>query len=204
MNISLMLKEYPKTATLKDGRPITLRPLSGEDGPALRDFFQKLPAEDRIFLKDDVTNPAVIQSWVEKVNFDSVIPILGFVEDRLIADATLHRPRFGWMRHVGEIRVVTDRDVRRQGAGLIMAREIFFLALRLKLEKVVAEMMDTQKGAIKVFKGLGFHQEAVLKDHVMDLSGESHNLVIMSQNVVDFWKRIEDLVEDSYKDYSGA
>ncbi|MGA1872519.1 MAG: hypothetical protein ACMUHY_02510, partial [Thermoplasmatota archaeon] len=43
-----------------------------------------------------------------------------------IGDATLHRAKFGWFRHVGEIRLVTHPDYRRKGLGLLLAKEIFF------------------------------------------------------------------------------
>jgi len=199
-----MFEDYPKHAKLRDGREITLRPMVREDEEALLDFFRRLPPEDRLFLKDDVTDPNVIKAWAENLDYEKVIPILALFEDRIIGDATLHRTRHGWSTHVGEIRLVTDPEFRRQRLGRILAREIFFLALVLKLDKVVAEMMEDQEGAIRVFTALGFEKEAVLKNHVRDLEGKYHNLIIMSQDVIGFWRRIEDHIADAMSDYSGS
>ena len=43
-----------------------------------------------------------------------------------------------------------------------------------------------QKGAISTFEGLGFRPEALMVDHVKDLDGETHDLVVMSHPVAEF------------------
>jgi len=200
-----MLSEYPKKVTLRGGEQVTLRPLVKEDKKKLIDFFSRVPLEDRMFLKEDVTDKNVIESWIKNINYERIIPIIAETEDgRIIGDATLHRKLFGWSRHVGEIRIVTDRDFRRKHLGFLLAKEIFHLAMSLKLEKVDAEMMENQHAAIKVFKALGFVKEAVLKNHVIDLNGNKHNLIIMSQNVTSLWEKMGDVIEESYRDMSGA
>jgi len=143
-----------------------------------------------------VTDPRVIETWAKNIDYERVIPILAVLEDRVIGDATLHRERFGWSKHVGEIRIVTDRSFRRQGLGLHLAKEIFFLSQKLNIHKVIAEMMEDQHGAIKVFGALGFQKEAVLRDHVMDLKGKKHNLIIMSQDIDRLWEKMQDLISD--------
>ncbi|MBM3333497.1 GNAT family N-acetyltransferase [Candidatus Sumerlaeota bacterium] len=198
-----MFEEYPKHATLRNGQTVTLRLMAREDEEKLLEFFRRLPPEDRLFLKDDVTDQKVVHSWAENLDYKRVIPVLALCEDRIIGDATLHRNRHGWSTHVGEIRLVTDPDYRRQRLGRLLAREIFFLALVLKLEKVVAQMMEDQPGAVRVFNAMGFEQEATLKNHVKDLEGKLHNLLIMSQDVVGFWRRIEDRIADAMADQSG-
>jgi len=199
-----MLEDYPKRAILRGGQEVILRPMVREDEQKLLEFFQRLPPEDRLFLKDDVTNPNVIHTWAENLDYNRVIPILAERENRVVGDATLHRTRYGWSTHVGEIRLATDPEFRRERLGRILAREIFFLALVLKLDKVVAEMMEDQHGAVRVFTALGFEQEAILKKHVRDLEGNYHNLMIMGQDVIGFWRRIEDRIADAMADRSGS
>ncbi len=199
-----MFAEYPKTVTLRDEKPVVVRQMVKTDEKGLLEFFQSLSPEELHYLKEEVTNPTVIHKWAENLDYEHVIPILAVVDDRIVGDATLHRNRFGWSQHVGEIRIVTHPTYRRKGLGSILAREIFFLALKLKLDKVVAQMMEEQEAASSVFARLGFQQEALLKDHVTDIKGKKHNLVIMSQSIVDFWRRIQDLLEESVKIQSGA
>jgi RimJ/RimL family protein N-acetyltransferase len=200
-----MFRDYPKEVVLKNGKQVTLRLLIKKDKQKLIDFFSRIPMEDRMFLKEDVADVSVIESWIKSIDYTRVIPIIAEIDDeKIIGDATLHMRTFGWTRHVGEIRIVTEREFRRQHLGFLLAREIFQLAMSLKLEKVIAEMMENQYAAISVFQTLGFSKEAVLEDHVMDLNGDKHNLVIMSQNVTSLWEKITDIIEESYRDHSGV
>jgi len=201
---SRALAEYPKEAKLKTGQKIVVRPLVKEDNDALLAFFRALPREDREKLKDDVTKPEVISHWTDNIDYESVIAILAFCDDKIIGDATLHRTTFGWSTHVGEIRIVTSQEFRAQGLGRLLLRELFFIALVLQLDKLIAQMPEEQAAARKVFRTLGFEQEAVLKNQIKDLEGRPHNLVIMSQEVIAFWKKIQDSIADTLADHSGS
>lgn len=197
-----MFKDYPKTKKLKDGTTVTLRPMKTSDEKALHEFFINLRPEDRLFLKDDVTDPKVIHEWAKHIDFEKIIPILAFDGRKVVGDATLHRASHGWSRHVGEIRMVTSPEYRRKGLGLILAKEIFLLAQYLGIEKVEAEVMDLQEGAIHVFETIGFQKEALLKDYVKDLQGRKHDLIIMTQDISKLWERMDKMLLDA-EDHGG-
>ena len=186
------LKGFPKQISLRDRTVVSLRPMGREDGPGLLEFFRRLSPEDRQFLKDDVTRQDIIETWVRGLNYDRVLPILAEVEGRVVGDATLHRQAYGWMRHVGEIRVVTDAYFRRRGLASAMAREIFYVALQAGLDKMVAEMGVDQIAAIKVFQKLGFQQEARLANHIVDLQGRKHDLIIMTTEIPALMQTMEE------------
>ena len=186
------LKGFPKQIILRDRSAVTLRPMVREDKEGLRTFFRRLPPEDRQFLKDDVTRAEIIETWARDLNYDRVLPILAEFEGRIVGDATLHRQAYGWMRHVGEIRLVTDPYLRRRGLATAMAREIFYLALQAGLDKMVAEMVADQIAAIKVFGKLGFQQEARLVNHVVDLQGRKHDLVIMTTDIPALMQKMQE------------
>jgi len=186
------LKGFPKQISLRDRTVVSLRPMGREDGPGLLEFFRRLSPEDRQFLKDDVTRQDIIETWVRGLNYDRVLPILAEVEGRVVGDATLHRQAYGWMRHVGEIRVVTDAYFRRRGLASAMAREIFYVALQAGLDKMVAEMGVDQIAAIKVFQKLGFQQEARLANHIVDLQGRKHDLIIMTTDIPALMQTMEE------------
>src|SRR3990172_2492468 len=145
-----MAPEYPKEVKVRDGSTIVLKPFEKKDKDALFLFFQKLPEEDRLFLKDNVTDPAVVERWA-----------------------------------------VIARDFQRLGLGSILANELFLHALKCGLEKIVAEMMETQQGAKKVFEKLGFRQEAVFHGHVRDQIGVRHDLLVLTKDLEDFWANIQ-------------
>ena len=182
-------EEYPKNVVLKEGTQVVLRPMVREDEAGLLAFFRGLPDSDRTFLRDDVTSAEVIHDWAHNIDYQRVLPILAFEGDRVVGDATLHRYPFTWMRHVGSIRVVVSPDFREKGLARVLAAEVFSNAVSAKLDKLTAEMLTDQHEARKVFSKLGFRDEAILKDHVMDVEGTKHDLLIMSNDVNLLWKK---------------
>lgn len=190
------LLDYPKTCRIKDGTSVDLRLMTRDDLSRLWTFFKELPEGDRMFLKEDVTQE-VIGSWINRLDYDAVLPILALVGDRVVGDATLHMQSHGWMRHVGEIRMVVAADYQRKGIGTLLARELFYNAIRRGLKKIEACAMENQHGAIKSLERLGFKKEAVLRDYVLDIKGNKHDLIILTHNAEELWKRMEDLIIDS-------
>ncbi len=197
----MRLEGYPKTVTLKDGTDVTLRPMVKKDKEKLYGFFRSLTEDDRMYLRDEVGRKDTIDKWVKNLDYDRVLPILAESNGAIVADATLHRRPYGWMRHVGEIRIVVDRKYRRKGLGALLAKEIFYQALKLGLEKLVAEMAEEQKAAVRVFEALGFHREAVLPGSIVDSRGKKHNLVKMANDVDELWKSIQDYMEEEFPSY---
>lgn len=198
-----MLSQLPKSFTIEKGKVATIRRLKRDDKDSLFEFFNRLPGKDRLFLKDDVTDIKVIDRWFEKLDDTSVIPLVVECDNKIIADGTLHRSVHGWSRHIGEIRVVVDKKFRRQSVGIHLVRELYFLAMNLKLEILVAEMLERQKKAISIFKQLGFKREALLKDFVKDQEGTKQNLIIMTHSVNVHWDEMENLIYDYHTDFSG-
>ncbi|NIQ99909.1 MAG: hypothetical protein GTN78_06860, partial [Gemmatimonadales bacterium] len=92
---------YPKKVRLRDGTEVQLRPMVAEDREGLLAFFQDLPEDDRMFLKEDVTKPETIDRWVRNLDYDRVLPILAMKDEKVVGDGTLHMDRYGWSRHVG-------------------------------------------------------------------------------------------------------
>jgi RimJ/RimL family protein N-acetyltransferase len=188
----MIVKDYPKEVTLKTGEKVILRPMVKEDEKSLLEFFQRLPEEDRVFLRDDVADPKVIKGWAEHINYEHVIPILAEKDGKIIGDATLHRRTTEEPQKVGEIRIVTDKDFRRRGLGAQLAKEIYYLALSLEFGKLVAEVFEEQIGVLKMCKFLGFHQNKILITRAVDLKGTRRNLLVMIEDADALWKSIED------------
>ena len=193
------MEAYPKIVRLKDGSKLTLRPMVKEDVQKLLAFFRKLPEEDRLFLKEDVTDEKVIQQWADELDYDKTFPILAEVGGEIVADATLHTEKRGWTRHIGEVRCVVASEYQRKGLGTILIREMFHRALQKGLHKLRAAMPAKQVGAMKAFQAIGFKKEVVLKEHAVDLKGSKHDLVIMTNLVAELWRKIGDhLVETGF------
>jgi len=52
-------------------------------------------------------------------------------------------------------------------------------------------MTVDQTGGIAIFEGLGFRAEALLRDHVKDLSGKTHDIVVLGHNVAQVRAQLE-------------
>ena len=192
----MKLEGFPQDVSLRDGTPVTVRPLDGGEAPALLEFYRSLPEEDRLYLKDDVTNPDWLRRFVAAVESGEVVSLLAVRDRKVVAEATLYRPLHGWSRHVGEIRVSVAPALRRDGLGTTLARELVRLATHAGVEKLVIQVVENQVGARKMFRKLGFRQEAVLHGHVRDISGAKRNLILASSDVSHVWDAMEALVAD--------
>ena len=174
------LEAYPKTIMLRDRTEAVIRPLAEADKTALLNFFQRIPEEERYYLKENVTAPAVIQEWTSNIDYQRVFPIVALHGDEIIADATLHLRRARARQHIGEIRVVVEPGYREVGLGGRLIRELLDVAAGLGLHKVVFELVaDQEEPAILAAGSAGFREVAVLKEHVRDMWGNFQDLVLM-------------------------
>ena len=194
---SMPIEGYPKEATLKDERVVTIRPLTNGDFDKLRAFFEALPEEDRLFMRHDVTDSEVVGQWVGQIDFDRVIPLVAEEGDKIVANSTLHLSAHGWATHVGHIRLATARTHRHVGLGTLIAREMVLLAEKRNLEKLQSQVIEDNVGSVKLFENLGFKVVAVLKDLVKDQKGNKRNLAIMIADVADIERILEDWIHDS-------
>jgi hypothetical protein len=53
------------------------------------------------------------------------------------------------------------------------------------------QMTVDQVGAIAIFEGMGFKAEALLRDHVKDRSGQTHDIVVLGHNVAQVRAQLE-------------
>jgi len=178
-----MLTVYPKKVRLQSGTSVTIRPMVKEDADKVYAFFSRVPREDRLFLRDDVSIRDVIDSWTQELDYEKVLPLVAEVGGNIVGDATLHRRKFGWTSHVGKVRLVIDKDYRGKGLGTVLIEELIDIAKKAGLEQLVAELMSNQTGALSAFKRLGFEKEAVFFNYVKDQMGEERNLVVMIKNL---------------------
>jgi len=186
-----------KTETLKDGKKVTIRLLTLKDLDRLMIFYRSLPPEDRKYLRVDVTDRKVVAERIRLIDQGQVLRVIALYKDKIVADGALELSGEEWRRHQGEVRVIVSRPFRRKGLGMIMIRELYFLAAARNVETIVAKMMRPQKGAQTIFHRLGFREEALLPDYVRDLTGRTQDLLIMVCNVGDMWTELDHFYSDS-------
>ncbi len=173
-----LLTDFPKIWVLDDGTKVALRPMVQHDRDRLALFFKRIPIEDLRFLKDDVTDTGVIDQWCQSLNYDRVLPLVAEFNGRIIADASLHRRKAGWRRHLGGVRVVVDPEFRHRGLAQKLIEELTAIARKEGLERLYAEIPTDDQAAIEVFQARGFTQVARLDRNILDRAGEYQDLAV--------------------------
>ncbi len=181
----------PRTVRLPDGTEVTLRLLQRTDREALLAFTAALPEHDLLFLRIDITDPDVIDVWLDNVDLGRIVTIIAERAGRIVGYGSLHMANAQWSQHVGELRVLIKEDMRGRGLGRALTEAIFAQALECGIEKMVAQMTIDQKGAIATFEELGFRAEALLRDHVKDRNGVKHDLLVYSHDVREFQAQLD-------------
>ena len=179
MSLESALDEYPKEIKFKDGSSCRLRPLETTDAPAFNDFFLSLPGQELMFIKHRVTDPTVTREWCVQIDLGRNLPLLAFDGDKIIGVATLHQQLGGWRRHIGRVSVHVHPQYRGRGLARMLVNETMDIARQCGLEKVEAEFIGRQEGAMKMFALLGFGELVRLPDYVKDMQAITHDYILM-------------------------
>lgn len=175
---------YPRQATLRDGSSADLRLMAAEDRDAVITFARGLPSDDLLFLQKNITEPDVVDSWLDDIARGTTTTVLAFsAGGEVLGEGSMHHHRAQWTRHIGEIRLLIGAGGRGQGLGRILADEIYAVANILELRMLTAQMTFDQQAAISIFRRLGFQREAVLTDYVMDAAGNSRDLLVATRRL---------------------
>jgi len=174
-----ILELYPKTVAIKGDLKATVRPLEATDEKSFHEFFCAVPEMERLLFKHRVTEPEVIRDWCQHIDYGKILPLLAIVDDRIVADASLHQQLGGWKRHIGRISVVVHPNYRGRGLARVLVRELIDIARDAGLEKLEAEFLGEQEAARRVFAEVGFSDLLVLPDYVKDMQAISHDYVLM-------------------------
>ena len=183
-------RSYPRRVNTEAGE-IEFRLMSRADEGAVLDFARKLPTHDLLFLPRNISEPKVLSAWIHEIERGAITSLLAVKEGKVVGCGTLVRDPHSWSPHVGEIRMVVSLDVRGQGVGRALSQETFALALGADLEKLSVQMTVDQGAAIALFESLGFKAEALLRDHVRDVDGKKHDIVVLGHNIAQFAAQME-------------
>ncbi len=174
---------YPKTEKLKSNENIEIRLMNADDSKILLEFFAAIPDEDKIFVRLNVDNEKGIRKWIGRIEDRRTVTLLAFLEGKLVGQASLHQDSFDCSHHVGHLRLRVIVQHRNKGIASFLSAHIYQIAQKTKLEKLCVEIHEGHEIACKIFiDKLGFKKEAVLKDYVIDKKGNTHNLVILTND----------------------
>ncbi len=180
---AILVKTYPKKVQLEDGTAITLRPLLKDDEQAFLAYFRSLAPEERVDLKEEVTDPKVIENWMETLDYDLMLPLVALHGDRIVGAASLRFSLSAWTRHQGQVNLSTDPRYRANGLGTLLLQSLEEVAAAMGLEQLTAEVPPELTKAFYLFEKLGFQKAAVLPGFVMDAAGRESDIVLMIKSL---------------------
>jgi RimJ/RimL family protein N-acetyltransferase len=183
-------RSYPRRVNTEAGE-IEFHLMTRADEAAVLDFAKALPTHDLLFLPRNISQPKVLSAWVNEIERGDIVSLLALKDSAVVGCGTLVRDSHSWSPHVGEIRTVVSLDVRGKGVGRALSQETFALALGAGLDKLTVQMTVDQRAAIALFESLGFKAEALLRDHVRDVDGQTHDIVVLGHKVAQVRARME-------------
>jgi RimJ/RimL family protein N-acetyltransferase len=183
-------RSYPRRVNTEAGE-IEFHLMTRADEAAVLDFAKALPTHDLLFLPRNISQPKVLSAWVNEIERGDIVSLLALKDSAVVGCGTLVRDSHSWSPHVGEIRMVVSLDVRGKGVGRALSQETFALALGAGLDKLTVQMTVDQRAAIALFESLGFQAEALLRDHVREVDGRTHDIVVLGHKVAQVRARME-------------
>ena len=194
--------EYPAILNL-DGTEITLRLFERGDRDAMVTFARAQPVHDLLFLRRDITQPTVVDGWLQDIEDGFNTTIVATHEDEIVGYAGVNSDRMSWTRHIAELRVLVDSSMRAKRLGRLLVEQAFVIARERDVKKMLAQMTTDQHAAIKVFTRMGFQREARLRNQVMDRDSVLHDLQIMSLDVDEFQAKIDVMMLSAQSEFMG-
>ena len=173
---------YPISHYLEDGAKVTCSLMSSSDREELSNFLARLTRYDLLYLQTDITQPDIQELWLDSIAKEKSVCICAYDPARLVGYASVQISDNNGRRN-GEIRVNISQGYRSRGLGRVLISEIFNISKHIKLEILTARMLSDQYGAQAAFKRLGFVRKKVLENYIVDPSGTSKDLLVMTSNL---------------------
>lgn len=179
---------YPKEVVLKDKSEAVIRPLDKKDEPILREFYAKIPAKDRWYMRHDVMNPEIVGRMIAAIGKGNVLSTVALVKEGIVAHASLLMRGFGSTRHVGRLRIAVLSEFRHKRLGTWMLLDLIQLGMDKGLDDIRADfVIGVEDAAIEAAHKLDFFKVAVLPEYVKSPRGTRFDLQIMVKRLHRTW-----------------
>jgi L-amino acid N-acyltransferase YncA len=142
-------------------------------------FARALPEDDLLFQRRDITQASEVDNWIRDDLEGRLVTIVALENSVIVGYSTYERGSLRWTHHVAELRVAVAESAREIGVGRLLLEMAFEMVLDVGVTKIIARMTPDQAAALRMFKRLGFEQEAVLRDHALGIGGVAHDLLVL-------------------------
>jgi len=177
-------KQYPIRSVLADGSPCSIRPLENGDEIIFKDFHQVIPEREQLYVRSQIRDGELFRNWLARPGYESCLPLLAFIDDRLVALGVLHQRRGGWKRHIGKVSFLTHPDFSGLGVIDLLLHEILESARARGLLRLESELNGERQTAIKAMAMAGFRELVRIPDYVHDMKAVPHDYVLMGMELI--------------------
>ncbi len=171
---------YEQTISLRDGTTIQVRPVRGEDEPALETFFSSLSAETVYFRfgQRRINMPHEALARFCQVDYDRDIAFLAFADDRensVIGDVRLNR--FADLEYA-ELSFVVSDNWQGKGIGSVLMEYCIKAAKEIGVKTLWMEILKENSRMIRFGQKYGFQRipggdEADMVEVALEIKSES-------------------------------
>ncbi len=179
-----VLDRFPTRGVLRDGSPFSIRPPEAGDEVAFRDFHQFIPEREQLFVRSQIQDGSLFRELTGDPSFEDQLPLLAFIDGRMVALGLLRQRIGGWKRHIGKVFFLTHPDYT--GLGLIdqLLEQIIDSARHCGLTKLESELNGEREAAIASMAAVGFRELVRLPGYIQDMQAEYHDYVVMGMELI--------------------
>jgi len=171
---------YPKECILKESKEAIIRPLEPDDMDLLKEFYSRVPKEDRWFMRYDIMDLNILQRWMDALGEKKVIAIIAICNEKIVGHGSVHLRDFGCSKHVGRFSIIVLPEFRNKRLGTWLLLDIIQLAMDKGLEELRTDLVvGIEDPAIEAVRKFDFFKRAELPNYMKDIHGNRHNMVIM-------------------------
>jgi L-amino acid N-acyltransferase YncA len=181
-----MKMNYPKSMVAGDGLSVVLRPLVRDDGEALRSFFALVRPREQWFLRKDLTDPVILDQWLENLDCGPDLPTVAVREDNgeIIGALILSFAPDGFRRPLAHAIVAVHPAYRHLNVRTGLIQDCIELATTCGTERLVVDCLaDLEGGLANVLRDLDFREVQTLRRYVGDSRGKYRDLLVMAKNL---------------------
>ncbi len=181
-----MKMNYPKSMLAGDGLSVALRPVGRDDAQALRSFFALAQPREEWFLRKDLTDPVILDQWLENLDCGPDLPTVAVREDNgeIIGALILSFAPDGFRRPLAHVIVTVHPEYRFLNIWTWLIQHCIELAITCGTERLVVDCLaDLEGGLANVLRELDFREVQTLRRYVGDSRGKYGDLLVMAKNL---------------------
>jgi ribosomal protein S18 acetylase RimI-like enzyme len=181
--------QFPQSAVLKDGTPITLRPSSRSDHPALRALYEVIVKEGVSYPHDQILDEEGFRDYWVTGKFTVVACAKNCYkkdDEQAIAGAFYLKPNWpGRASHVANAGFIVAPSWRRRGLARLLATTMLDCAKAQGYRSVLFNLVFAENHAARsLWRQLGFEEMARLPSVVRKDDGTYQDALIMFRSLV--------------------